>query len=145
MDVEKQRARLRAKAAYMRKWRADNPEYDEKMRQYRKDWKIRHRDQNREAQRVNRHRVRIEVLRLLGSGKCAKCGFDDWRALQIDHVNGHGYADSRPKQNPHFFRKWVLNHLDEAKKIYQVLCANCNWIKRHENDEHYYEGEEYKC
>ena len=123
-----------------------NPEkWAEIAKRGRKRWKENHPEQHVEAQRINRQRCRIETLKILGSGKCARCGFDDWRALQIDHVDGRGFADNRPKQNPHFFRKWVLNHLEEAKKLYQVLCANCNWIKRHENDEHRYEAEDGEC
>jgi len=134
MDLQKKRDNH---AAYMRKWRAADPERWSKIaKKARKKWKANHRDQHREAQRVNRHRARLDTLRLLGGCHCAQCGFDDWRALQVDHVDGSGYADSRTKQNVHTFRKWVLNHLDEAKKFYQVLCANCNWIKRHENEEH---------
>jgi hypothetical protein len=30
----------------------------------------------------------------------------------------------------------LKKHQDEAKRKYQVLCCNCNWIKRFENGEH---------
>jgi len=72
-------------------------------------------------------------------GKCAKCGFDDYRALQIDHINGDGYKERKSKG---VGQKYIGN-CNTVKKVckgelknYQLLCANCNWIKRYENNEH---------
>jgi hypothetical protein len=72
-------------------------------------------------------RTRSEILALLG-GVCVRCGFNDERALQFDHIHGggtrHRVVMSRSrryaymKANPHEF---------------QLLCANCNWIKRSES------------
>ena len=71
-------------------------------------------------------------------GKCLRCGFKDSRALQIDHINGGGYAER--KKIAGTMATWymhVLRELDAGKKNkYQLLCANCNWIKRFENGEH---------
>jgi hypothetical protein len=74
---------------------------------------------------------RAAVLDLLGC-QCVRCGFDDVRALQIDHVNGGGTAEYKllGNQSAKFYQR-VLEHPDD----YQVLCANCNWIKKHENKE----------
>jgi len=38
--------------------------------------------------------MRDEAIRILG-GKCSRCGFDDFRALQIDHINGDGAEERR--------------------------------------------------
>lgn len=76
--------------------------------------------------------VRIETIRLLG-GKCVRCGFEDWRALQADHVNGRGEECKKAQISLYYDIKLCLRR--EIKK-YQCLCANCNWIKRYENDEH---------
>ena len=81
--------------------------------------------------------LRLKVLDVLGEGKCAKCGIDDYRCLQIDHVKGNGRND---KNNPKgkaglSFHLWIVNNIDEAKKYLQILCANCNWIKKYENKE----------
>lgn len=75
-------------------------------------------------------KAKQEVIDLLG-GKCAKCGFTDIRALQIDHINGNGCQESR-KIGYYGIRNRILAG---QTKEYQVLCANCNWIKRYENDE----------
>jgi hypothetical protein len=80
-------------------------------------------------------KVREETLNLLG-GKCVKCGFNDKRALQIDHINGGGNKERKDglgfgmKFNKHVTKSFLKN---EDK--YQLLCANCNWIKRSENNE----------
>jgi len=77
---------------------------------------------------------RTAALMLLG-GKCEKCGWNDMRALQIDHVNGCGAADVKGsrKGSGYFYRR-VVREWNSGK--YQVLCANHNWIKRFERGEH---------
>jgi RNase P subunit RPR2 len=76
---------------------------------------------------------REAVLSLLGN-KCAGCGFSDKRALQIDHVNGGGSKQGRELKMHRGvkFYKLVLSNKNED---YQLLCANCNWIKRIEKNE----------
>jgi len=76
--------------------------------------------------------LRDRVLEFLG-GKCVVCGFDDHRALQIDHVNGGGSsAKYQFKQRADMYRS-ILN--GKCKDALQILCANHNWIKRHEKQE----------
>ena len=67
---------------------------------------------------------------------CARCNYSDIRALQIDHINGDGFLERAPGSKLRHFR--YKNKLEdpEANKKYQVLCANCNQIKRIENGEH---------
>ena len=59
------------------------------------------------------------------------CEFDDIRALSIDHINGGGSKEKKQLRS-HDFNRLVLERNGVG---YQILCANCNWIKRHENDE----------
>lgn len=84
-----------------------------------------------------RQRLKDAVYALLGR-KCAKCGFEDSRALQIDHINGGGKADIqkivRGESSRVAYHKAILSN-PEALRCYQILCANCNWIKRYENKE----------
>lgn len=88
------------------------------------------------------HRMRLEVLNALG-GVCSNptCswidesgfrGCTDVRCLQIDHVRGQGTKETRSMSNYEFLKK-VLGDTDGT---YQLLCANCNWIKKVENKEH---------
>jgi hypothetical protein len=77
----------------------------------------------------------VAVLSHYGNGKCAcvKCGFDDIRALSIDHINGGGYQEMKNLSAKQRY-KLVLQTKKEKNK-YQLLCANCNWIKRFEDKE----------
>jgi len=78
--------------------------------------------------------LRLKVIEKFG-GKCIRCGFSDWRALQIDHINGGGLKERikhRKAGGGDGFNRRILK--DTSNK-YQLLCANCNWIKRFENKE----------
>ena len=76
-------------------------------------------------------KARQRAIAALG-GKCVHCGFDDWRALQIDHVNGGGCREEKQIGGHGIIRK-VLRGETEG---YQLLCANCNWIKFYEKKEY---------
>lgn len=76
---------------------------------------------------------RTDVLTILG-GKCIKCGFSDPRALQIDHVDGNGCVERKAGKGTLQLQAEIIKTKNITKK-YQLLCANCNWIKRHENYE----------
>ena len=76
---------------------------------------------------------RIKLIHLLG-GVCKRCGFSDIRALQLDHINGGGLKEQKKLGTHVMYRKYLLD-LAKAKACLQVLCANCNWIKRHTNSE----------
>lgn len=71
------------------------------------------------------------------NNKCIRCGFSDVRALQIDHVHGGGYKERKETcrsmgLTPTYLRKIIIS-LDKNEGKYQLLCANCNWIKRFGN------------
>ena len=77
-------------------------------------------------------RKRLAVLSLLGN-KCVMCGIDDFRVLQIDHIQGGGYKDKKSRTEAYWTT--VINSVLKKENKYQLLCANCNWIKRFENNE----------
>ena len=81
----------------------------------------------------NPYRNRKLLIKRMG-GCCIRCGFDDWRALQIDHVNGGGRKELKTigKGNS---KNYYISVLEDTSGKYQLLCANCNWIKRSENKE----------
>lgn len=75
---------------------------------------------------------RAAVIEKYG-GVCARCGFSDIRALCIDHVNGGGNTERRTgDRGPSFILRLVREPISPN---YQILCANCNYIKAHENKE----------
>lgn len=98
----------------------------------------RYHERNRERlnayQRQKQHQLllkyKAEIFRHFGY-KCARCGFSDTRALQIDHPHGGGRQERKQKSAGVSYYRFVLDHIEN----YQLLCANCNWIKREENDE----------
>jgi hypothetical protein len=75
-----------------------------------------------------RRQLRTRVLAKYGD-KCAKCSFDDKRALELDHIEGRGKAERRATS--HDRSTWLLEALRIDGK-YQLLCANCNRIKQWE-------------
>lgn len=89
--------------------------------------------QNNELTKKSHRRLRKRAIEKLG-GKCVMCGFDDPRALQIDHVEGNGNKHRR-KSHWYSYYKSIVDGTIEISV--QLLCANCNFIKRHENKELY--------
>lgn len=81
------------------------------------------------ARTRNEQELWPKAIKKLGN-QCAKCGFDKIGALQIDHVNGGG-CQFRKTSNLSKTCRLVL----KEEGNYQVLCANCNWIKRYTNNE----------
>jgi hypothetical protein len=75
---------------------------------------------------------RVRVLLYLGN-KCAHCGIEDPRVLQIDHVKGGGCKEAAKGMTGSKLYKDVF--IREPGEKYQLLCANCNWVKRYENKE----------
>jgi len=75
---------------------------------------------------------REQLISEIGGYACAKCGFDDPRALQIDHVFGN--AGEMPL-GKYGILDYYLENPDIASEELQILCANCNWIKRAEEQE----------
>ncbi len=60
---------------------------------------------------------------------CKSCGFNDERALSIDHIDGRGAAH-RKQLNGVNLCKWLVK--EGYPEGYQILCMNCQFIKRHE-------------
>lgn len=89
------------------------------------------------ATRVYNRKLRRQALSILGM-RCSRCGFNDPRALQIDHRNGNGHA-MRKITNTYSFYRMVISD-DRREEKYQTLCANCNLIKKIELGEHRYKN-----
>jgi hypothetical protein len=98
------------------------------MREYRRDNK----DHINEWYRNRRAELKKTLFERLG-GACKRCGFKDERALQIDHIHGGGKKEIGKGYGYKYFLKLLA--LPNLFELYQLLCANCNWIKRAENGE----------
>jgi hypothetical protein len=75
-------------------------------------------------------RYRAAVIALLG-GECVRCFIADPRVLAIDHIGGGGSAARRRggRKQTQFYKDVLA-----APDGYQLLCHNCNWVKRLEED-----------
>jgi len=82
------------------------------------------------------HDVKRAAFEAFGN-KCMHCGFANPVALQIDHVHGDGYKEKHLRTRLRQFQlyKFIADDPDLASLQYQLLCANCNWIKRVRNRE----------
>jgi len=85
-------------------------------------------------------KLRMEIFQLLGN-KCSnpnclipgRCS--DLRCLQIDHINGGGNQERKEAGGTFPYYRLILKKLKEGSLDYQLLCANCNWIKKCEQNE----------
>lgn len=98
---------------------------------YMRDWRAKHPEDAIRASISNRKafvKLRYEVLSHYSGGKpkCKKCGFEDIRALCIDHINNGGCRHRKSIRKILF--KWLKKQ--GLPPGYQVLCANCNTIKQ---------------
>lgn len=148
---------------YQKQWAKDNPEkikaaqkkyynknknkISKKRSEYQKKYRIDHREEVKEYNKTHwslhgkelnkkesekRKIIRNEIIQLFG-GKCNLCGFTDIRALQIDHINGTGVKHRNSIGSR--YQKMILIEIKNGSNKYQLLCANCNWIKRTEENE----------
>lgn len=79
-------------------------------------------EQNRRAREYRAH-LKEKCIELLG--KQCSCGIDDQEVLQIDHKHDNG-SEERQDLSPRQLLCRILKFPEE----YQILCANCNWLKR---------------
>lgn len=114
------------KKAYDKEWRLKNK--DELIVKKKKYWlKIKDK-KNPENKKKNRD-IRRKVLELLG-GKCVHCGFSNPRALQIDHIQNNGAIERKNCKVEQLYRKILKMNKKDWETEYQLLCANCNYIKK---------------
>ena len=95
-------------------------------------WKAANREKVEEYNKrycAKTRQLRQDIFRRLGD-KCIRCGFSDHRALQIDHVKNNGAQHRREYPAEPTRYKNIWENIDSGE--YQLLCANCNWIKRYE-------------
>lgn len=120
MNLEQQERRRETKLAYYHRNKGRYADYSRE-----------HYQKNRAVKLASQRAVRVGIIQsicmLLGD-KCAKCGFDDHRALQIDHLNGKGYQHRLRSKGTAYYKE-ILTDLSEGRLIYQLLCANCNFIE----------------
>jgi len=94
-------------------------------------YREKNRIQLREKQKTYRRQLKQIVLDRYGNA-CVQCGFEDIRALQIDHIHNNGAEERKSLGGQQvsgwrFYQYLVKENLPDG---YQTLCANCNMIKQ---------------
>lgn len=93
-------------------------------------------DEKNKRDAINRQirvaKQRTLIIEKLG-GKCVSCDFDDNRALAIDHKYGGGTKERKTIGGGYYTH--ILKKINDGSDEYQILCFNCNQIKKIENNE----------
>jgi hypothetical protein len=131
-----------------KEWAKNHPEYQSNYYQTHKEKKLKQASDSQkknlkkiEARNRDKHHERkMRAFELLGN-QCANpyninhgdfSNYPD--CLQIDHINGGGSQHHRQRQTEGIISDVIK---DPNRKLkYQLLCANCNWIKRFIEKEH---------
>lgn len=87
-----------------------------------------------ELMRKYNRQIKDTLFEILGGKTCIQCGETDESCLQLDHINDDGYADRiRFGRHTDRMKQYYVKHPEEAKRNLQVMCASCNWKKKHQN------------
>lgn len=100
-------------------------------------------ERNKMRQVFMRKILKFIIHSKLGS-RCNLCGITDERVLQIDHINNDGAIhrkeyiknftrNKRAPSNLDYYRN-IIDSINKNEDRFQLLCANCNWLKRYTND-----------
>jgi len=126
------------RAEYMRNWRDVNPvKAKEISLEANRLYRLNRHENYLESKRKYYHNKRLEVQAFFGS-RCAVCGNTDHRVLQLDHINGGGNIErmnDKKFARAEYRLRLIQQNPKEARRKYQLLCANCNWVKKWENKE----------
>lgn len=76
--------------------------------------------------------LRQGLIDILG-GKCNKCGITDPRILQFDHICNNGNKRRKLIGGGNAEIRYCVANPKKAKKILQLLCANCHVLKTWRN------------
>jgi len=127
-------------------WKRWQESHREQLRQYHREWCKKNKDKVRQyakkyqeihgflPQRKYYYKIKSQIFEILGN-KCSRCGFSDLRVLQIDHKFGKGNEDRKYKNASYKYYRLILEKLKANSQDYQLLCANCNIIKKFEECE----------
>jgi len=113
--------------AYQRQWYQDNkerlrPRKAELMRKYRAENPEKYNQQSRE----NKKKLRQRLMNIYGE-RCVLCGFEDIRALTLDHIKGNGAKERKLLTEWGTYRKALEEYRPD---LYRTLCMNCQFIER---------------
>lgn len=85
----------------------------------------------KETGKKYRAKLKREILTHYGNGKlaCIICGFNDIRALSIDHIEGSGKAHRKQINRMGVsFYAWLRK--ENYPNGFRTLCMNCQWVEK---------------
>jgi hypothetical protein len=124
------------RATYMVGWRKKNPIKSQQISiAGNKKWRKEHHEDYLASKRRHYDRIRMFVWEWFGN-MCIKCGFSDYRAFELDHINSDGYKERTKYQTMDAKYKLIMTNPDLARKKFQLLCANCNRIEQFKRKEY---------
>ncbi len=80
-------------------------------------------------QTTERRAKTINILFDFLGRQCVFCGFDNVKALCLDHIDNNGSENRKKFKHSTLEYSYYSKHLDEVGNMLQVLCYNCNMIK----------------
>ena len=94
-------------------------------------WRESNREKINAYNAKRRMSAKYKILDRYGKS-CVICGFDDIRALQLDHIENNGAQERKSLggqkiSGANFYLYLIKQGLPDG---YQTLCANCNNIKQ---------------
>lgn len=94
----------------------------------------------KEYGRKSRQHFKQEAFKTIANGTSLQCskykewecchGQSDLRFLQLDHIDGGGKKHMRELKTSNTMYRWIIANPEEARRKFQILCSNANWIKR---------------
>ena len=97
-----------------------------------KRWREKNRWKWLDIKRKWGHKRRFDVLCYYGGipPKCKECSESRVECLVIDHINNDGYKHRKEMgfTGGHDTYNWIVKN--GYPKGFQILCHNCNWVKR---------------
>ena len=98
----------------------------------------RFREKKNKSTRLLTARLKQQVIDKFSKGtmQCVICGESRIYCLSIDHIHGGGSQHRRElrRHSPRSYYKWLIE--EGSHKDFQVLCMNCQFVKRYEQHEY---------
>jgi len=137
-DPEKKRANDRAyreknKEELKRKNREYNEKHKEEKKQYDREYAQKNTTRIKEYHKEYYAKIKLEVLaRIDPAMKCAMCGCDDTRFLEVNHIKGGGNKElQRFKKTDHNLSQnftMLIHKRKRGTEDLNLLCRVCNSI-----------------
>ena len=122
----------KSRAAYARWYEKNKVEAREKKRAVMKRLRAENPEKYNEQSRKAKVREKLKLFMMYGN-KCQKCGFSDMRALSLDHKKNNGNEERKALGDRGVYRRAKSSYMPDE---YQILCMNCQFIKRSEHEGH---------